>query len=225
MDGFYAPIANARKPSFLAARTIKSRTTGLDDPLDRSVAARRRARRALTIIDAKTMLEITQRAIRLSVIAQGGAAGGKRLLQYGLYRCWQARERRCRLSIRAHKRCAGAFRRDAGAIERLTNINIAQPRDQPLIEQQGFHRRLAAGKSVCKEAGVKHRIKRLNAKITKMWIGVERGDRQQQHKAEASRIIVNDGAAMIEMQYDMIMRRIFIARAMKDARRFPINTK
>ena len=94
MSGFYAGAADDGKSSFLTPWTIKSRTAGLDDPLNGSSATRRRTCRAFAVVNAKTVLEITQRSIRLSMIAQGRAAGGERLLQDRTDRRRQTGERR-----------------------------------------------------------------------------------------------------------------------------------
>ena len=113
MSGFYAGAAGDGKSSFLTTRAIKSRPAGLDDPLNGSSAARRRTCGAFAVVNAKTVLEITERSIRLSMIAQGRAAGGERLLQDCADGRRQTGERRRRRAIRAHKGGAGALWRDA----------------------------------------------------------------------------------------------------------------
>src|SRR5258708_1176176 len=60
---------------FLAHRTEIRRTPALHDPLHRAVAARRNARFALAVVNAKMVLEISELAIGLAVIAQRRAAG------------------------------------------------------------------------------------------------------------------------------------------------------
>ena len=107
----------------------------------------------------------------------------------------------------------------------LKEKSIPQAGDQTLIEQQSFHRRFPAREGAREEIRVKRRIERFDAQITKMWVFVEFRNRQQQHEAETARIVVDDATAMIEMQHDMIMRCVFVARMMKNAGRRTIDTK
>src|SRR5271166_800377 len=74
----------------LADRAIEGRTAGLRNPDDRPAAARPRAVRTFAVIDRKGVLEIAERAVGLTVIAQGRAAGFDRFLKDGVDRSRQS---------------------------------------------------------------------------------------------------------------------------------------
>jgi len=61
--------------SLLANRTIESRAAGLNDAANFATAAGRGVALAFAVINAKTMLEVSELALRLAMIPQRGPAG------------------------------------------------------------------------------------------------------------------------------------------------------
>ena len=50
-------------------------------------------------------------------------------------------------------------------MQRLADIDVAEPRDKPLVEQRGFQRRLLAGEEAAEHGAVERRAERLDADI------------------------------------------------------------
>src|SRR6266404_7400000 len=119
--------------SCLTLRTIKGRTARLHNALDRAPASQLTGL-GFAAIDQEMMLEIAGIAGGLGVIAQGGAAGSNGILQHFLNRRHQ------RGQTLALDRARQPFGRDAGAEQRLADIDIAQACDQPLVQQRRLDR-------------------------------------------------------------------------------------
>ena len=114
---------------FLARRAIEARAAALHDSHDRSAAARPRARGALAVVDREGVLEIAERAVGLAMIAQGRAARCDRLLQHlanGLDERLGGPRRR---ALGVDERPRLAQRRKPRAMQRLADVDVAEPGD------------------------------------------------------------------------------------------------
>ena len=100
---------------------------------------------------------------------------------------------------------AGCPRRDACHVQRLTHIDIAEPRHDPLIEQQSLDRRF----SPCNRTGEILRAEtitqRLRPKCCKGRECVERRCLHEIERAEPARIIERDHAARPRFNHQMIV--------------------
>ena len=85
---------------FLAPGTIEGRPAGLREAADRSATAAPQAAEALAVVDGKLMLEITEIAVRLSMVAQRRASGLDRFLEHGADGFGQSAGGGCRVSGR-----------------------------------------------------------------------------------------------------------------------------
>ena len=111
----------------LAFRAVEGRAAALDDAPDRAAAG---ARLAFAVIDREVLGEIAELAVGLDEVAQGRAAGRDRLAEHRRDRRGQAR----RAGSRHLARRPCADRSAPG--KRLADIDIAEPGDDPLVEQQ-----------------------------------------------------------------------------------------
>src|SRR5271166_6071719 len=125
------PLARQGTPLLLADRAIEGRTAGLRDPGDRPAAARPRAGRAFAVIDRKGVLEISERAVGLTVIAQGRAAGRDRFLEDGVDRSRQSGGGAGRTAAGVGQNARPARGIEAGAKKRLADVDVAEAGDAP----------------------------------------------------------------------------------------------
>ena len=114
-----------------------------------------------TIIDAKPVLEVAERSVRLAVVAQRGAARCDRLLEDGADLRCQAISPRGRTTVGARERRRGAARREAGAVQRLAHVDIAEAGDPRLVEKRGLQGDAAAGEQPREGGAVEGGAKRL----------------------------------------------------------------
>src|SRR5690606_11569032 len=121
----------------LAGRAIECRAAALYDARHGAPTVFSRTGMSFPVIDAEAVLKVTQRAVSLDVIAQGRATRDDCFrddLADGLRQhfadIWIVRYGACR-----------AGRVEAGAPQRLANIDVAEACDQSLVEQRGFKRR------------------------------------------------------------------------------------
>src|SRR6476646_8297220 len=120
----------------LAPRAIESRAGALHDPPDRPAAF---AWPPLAIIDREVLREIAELAVRADEVAQGRAARLDRFGEHFTDRRDQPFEPRQRY------RPTGSRGVNLRPEKRLAHVDIAESRDDPLVEQQQLDRRLAAG--------------------------------------------------------------------------------
>src|ERR1700744_1994670 len=144
--------------SCLAFWTIEGRTPGLDNALH-CPGALVFTRQAFTSIDQKVMLEIAGVAGGLGVIAQGRSTGGDRILQHFLDRGYQGHD------LLALERTRQPFGRDVAAEQRLADIDVAQARHHPLVQQRRLDRRLLPVQRPGQMIGVETVRQRLDADI------------------------------------------------------------
>lgn len=180
-----APDERSAASLALTRRAMKRGTARLDKARDGSATARSRARLALTPIDAEGVLKIPQRPIRMHVIAQGGSARGQRLAQDRADFASQP------IDLAGYERTGSPHRRDAGPMERLADIDVAEPGDPALIEKGGFDR----GASVCERRGEGWRVKsvaeRFEAEFLQVRMARERPGLAKIHEAEPANVVVD----------------------------------
>ncbi len=99
------------------------------------------------------MLKVAEFARGLDIVAQRRAAGRDGIAQYGLDGGHQT------LGPGPGNAGAEAFRRNAGAVQALAGIDVADAGDQVLIEQQGLD-----GRTPAREGRGKHRAGEVVAK-------------------------------------------------------------
>src|SRR5690606_21252397 len=128
--------------------------------------AGRAAGLARAIVNAEMMLKIAKRAVGLRIVAQRGAAGGDRLLKRLADRRGEPLRRRPRAGM--GQRAGGPQRREAGAMQRFANINIAEAGDERLVEQRSFQRRSPACEKICEQRAVERLAERLDAHAPEM---------------------------------------------------------
>src|SRR5581483_3331119 len=129
---------------FLAARAKESRAAVLHDALDRAFASRRDAGLALAVIDAEIVLEIAERAVGAPMIAQRRAARLDRIVEHGSDRVGQRNSALVRRAGFAGDGESHALGRQPRAMQRLADIDIAQPGNHALIAERGLQRGLLA---------------------------------------------------------------------------------
>ncbi len=113
-----------------------------------------------------------------------------------------------RLALARGEALGGAQRMDAGSKQRLVGVDVADPGDLALIEQQGLDRRAAAaGQPVQVPAG-EVRVERLNAEPGSQEV-VQRGTpKSELAGAEATRVDEGDPmCAAVELEDDSRVRR------------------
>src|SRR5690606_26416967 len=132
----------------LAGRTVESRAAALHDPPYRAVAARSRARLALAVIYAETMLEIAERSVRLDMVAQRRAAGIDRFGDDGADGNSEPVAAFWRLFQPPRDRGGDPLWRQSRPPERLAYIDVAEPGDEALVHQCGLQRRPLAAQEI-----------------------------------------------------------------------------
>ncbi len=138
----YAP-AEARRAievvrSALTGRTVERRTAALHDALDLALAVAAGAGLAFAVIDREMMLEISKLAIRSRIIAQRRTAGFDRRAQHRLDRRNEPPRALARNRVRQ------SLGRNPRAEQRLADIDVAETRNDALIQQRGLDRRALA---------------------------------------------------------------------------------
>src|SRR5262245_6357883 len=130
----------ARSP--LADRAVKGRATGLDLAPHGAPAARLDARLAFATIDGKFVLETADTAIGLFVVAQRRATGANGIEQHAFDGRSQALRRRRGLTTPRSQACGTRPRVQPGAIERFTDVDIAETSDNALVHKERLEVRL-----------------------------------------------------------------------------------
>src|SRR5262249_50311444 len=148
--------------SLLAHRAEERRAPVLHHALHCPFAARGGAWFALAVIDAEMMLKISELAVRLAVVAQRRAAGLDRRVEHRL----DGLDERVGALVRGAARRDGrgaALRRHVCAVQRLADIDVAEARDDGLVEECRLEARLAAGAALRQQRGVEGVAERLRA--------------------------------------------------------------
>ena len=119
--------SDAEGQLMLAASAVKGRATALDDSPDNSAAA---ACFSFTVVHREILREIAELPVRRREVAQRRSARCDGLIEHPVDRGHQP------LKTRERKRTPCPFRMDAGTIQSFADINIAETRDDALIEEQ-----------------------------------------------------------------------------------------
>ncbi len=204
---------------------MEGRAAGLHGAQNAPLAARRRTGRAFLVVNPEGMLEIAERAVGLSVVAQRRAAGRERRVENLADRAREAPERSFRPAGGRDQPAAGGERRNPGAVQRLADIDIAEPGDHALIQQQGLDRRRPAAKGAGEKGGVERVAQRLDPEAVEQLVRVERRRRDEQHEAEAARVVVGDAGAVFHMEDDVIVDRAPVAGMMEAAGDLPLDAE
>src|SRR5262249_55369935 len=114
-------------PLTLAAGAVKGGPGALDEAPDRRAAA---ARFALAPVDREVVLVATALPVRVDVVAEGGSPTLDGAEEHGTDRGVEPRGAHRADTVRAPPG------RDAGHVERLAGVDVAEPGDAPLIEQE-----------------------------------------------------------------------------------------
>src|SRR5205085_8518032 len=178
--------------------TEKGRSAGLHDPAHRAAANAARTGIAFMAIDCPAVLEIPELSVGLDVIAQRGPAGFDRLGQD------RANPNDQPLRTPPADRGREASRRDARAEERLANIDVSEPGDDPLIEQRGFDRRHLAGERRSEIGAVEFGFERLRAEPRQERVLFLLAALDVVEQPEAAGIVEADDGTVVEPQHDMV---------------------
>src|SRR5205823_3402484 len=127
--------------SLLADRAEERRSQSLDDPPDRAVAAARRAALAGAIVDAEIVLETAELAVSATMIAQRRAARLDGLAEHRLDRVDERVRALVRCAVARRDRRRLALGRQMRAVQRFTDVDVAEASDDLLVGE----RRLQAG--------------------------------------------------------------------------------
>src|SRR5262245_55627552 len=131
-----------RRWSLLAHRAVKSGSAALDNAPDAAATSFPQASRALTVVDAEPIREIRRVRCRRAVTLLPRKAPRDRLVQHLLDRRHQMPRRSTRATHPCRDRGGTALRRQAGAIERFADIDVAEPGDDTLIRKRSLQRGL-----------------------------------------------------------------------------------
>ncbi len=97
----------------------------------------------------------------------------------------------------------------------FAGIDIADPGDDPLVQQRGFYRCFTAREPFRENRPVKFIAKGLWPDVDKLRMGFQQRPFGQQHEPEAARIMIADAQAPFRFEHHMIMtiKRVFGDRA------------
>jgi hypothetical protein len=164
----------------LALRAPEGAAPALDKTRDRAAAG---AWIAFAPIDSPGAGEIAELAAGLGVVADRRAAGLDRFGEDVLDRRHQPAER-------GSRDLAGFLvGPDMGAVERLADIDVTEPGDDPLVEQQHFHRGEAAGEGAREMTGGQVVAERLGPQCGERRPFLEPVGLDEIDRAEAARVV------------------------------------
>src|ERR1700733_6351061 len=93
-------------------------------------------------------------------------------------------------------------------MQRLADIDVAEPGDDSLIEQRGFEAGLLSLAGLSEHRGVERVAERFGAQSRQRRFFVELGTRDELHRAKTARGVEGHDAAGLHMKHDMIMREM-----------------
>ena len=99
-------------------------------------------------------------------------------------------------------------RRNAGAVQRFDDVDVAEPSDDALIQQRRFDRRLLVRERAFQIRLMKLIAERLRPHRLEEGMRVEFALRDQIHVAEAARIVELKPRALLHLDHDMRVRGI-----------------
>ena len=88
----------------------------------------------------------------------------------------------------------------------FADIDVAEPGDEPLVEERGLEGCGLAGHQPGQGGGIEVFAKGLDADVPKQRMPVELRFRDQRHEAEAAWVVVGDRHAVIEDEADVVVR-------------------
>ena len=199
-------------PLALTGWTIKGGASSLDGAAYGSSAAFSGARLALAVISLEAMLKAAEPAVGALVVAQRRAAGLDGIRQHGLDGGDQSFRFFGGLARFRGQRAGALQRRNAGAMQRLAGVDVAEAGDQFLVEQRRLDRGGLAFEARREPFGRKGGAERLDAEALEQSVLVEPLGPDQVHQPEAPRVGVTHLSAVAEMKHDMLMLRHFPSR-------------
>ncbi len=102
-------------------------------------------------------------------------------------------------------------RRQSGAIERLADIDVAEPGDDALIEQGGLDRGHLAGEFGSEIGAVEPRLERLRPEAGQQRVPVGLAAPHIIEQAETARVVEADDGAVVEGQDHVVVARLRLA--------------
>ena len=125
-----------------------------------------------------------------------------------------------RVSVSSGRHLPGlAERRDPGPPQGLADVDVAEARDDALVEEDRLHRREAAGHAGGEGGGGEGVAEGLGAEAGEQRVGVEHGRRHEVDQAEAAGVVEGEAGAVVEVEDDVVVlfgRRV---RVVEDADR------
>ena len=184
---------------------VERAAAGLDNAQDARTGSAPWAGLPFPAIDLPGVLEIAELSIGLDIVAQTGSACGDRLGQRGLYLRHQPSGPGARDGV------GQAQRADAGAKQRLADIDIAQTGDVLLVQQRCLDRRALAGQGGRQAGDRKIVAQRLRAQPRQQTVCVLAVGAHQVDRTEAAGIDETDPPAAIGagigLQHHVFMQR------------------
>lgn len=171
----------------------------------------------LAVIHSKRMLEISKLAVRLTIIAKRGSARVDRFTQNLLDNRHQTGD-----AVFSNSVCF-PFRGNASPKQRFAYIDVAKPRDDPLIKERRFNWRVSVPELVDKVAFIEQVAQWLGANLLKQPMIVHILCWGKIHRAKASCIIERDAMTIAQVQHHMVMLLQMRRRVVKAAKAFPGN--
>jgi hypothetical protein len=95
-------------------------------------------------------------------------------------------------------------------MQRLANINVAEPRDDALIEQRRFEARLLAAARCRQHRGIEGVAERLGTKAAQQRLIIELVAPHQFHRTEAARIVKRHARTGPQMKYHVIVGEVLL---------------
>src|SRR5438445_8407720 len=92
------------------------------------------------------------------------------------------------------------------------SVDVADPSNNPLIHQQIFDRGCASAGRLPQIAGIELAAQRLGSEVLKFDGIAQFGPRHSLYQSETSLVVVDEHAAVIELELDMIVPAIYPAR-------------
>src|SRR6185295_3891272 len=114
-----------------------------------------RTGQALASVDPPLLREVAELPVGADIVAERGAPGCDRGAQHRLHRFGEPVE------PGKSDVAAGAAGRDSGEIERIADVDVAEPGDDALVEQERLDRRGPAVERAGESGAVERRAERL----------------------------------------------------------------
>ncbi len=188
------PYSRGPRRSTLAFRAIKGRTSALNDAFHGSTAA---ARPALAVVDDEGFGEIAELAVGADEVLQAGAACvdgfGEHLLD-GADQPPKPFQR---------DGAAAPLRVDFRAVQRLANVNVAEPGDDPLVAEQQLDRGSAAAQALPQLARIQ--LERLGTERLERRPVVQLAGRHEIDRPEPPRIVECKALPLVRFEQQMVV--------------------